>query len=140
MTFVHCQTERLELEKKKKGVNVMRFLRQRSLRRALSISVVLHLSQQISGINGVCVTPHSHSHSHSLLPSHPHPLPPSLPPQVLYYSTQIFSAAGVRHADVPTVVVGVVLVLFTLITVSGRGFRHSWVELCCLALSAGVSD
>jgi len=38
--------------------------------------------------------------------------------QVLYYSTQIFAAAGVSNGDIATVVVGLVLVVFTLILVS----------------------
>lgn len=39
--------------------------------------------------------------------------------QVLYYSTEIFTAAGVNHADIATVVVvGLTLVAFTIITVS----------------------
>ena len=38
--------------------------------------------------------------------------------QVLYYSTEIFAAAGVKHGDIATVVVvGLTLVTFTLITV-----------------------
>ena len=39
--------------------------------------------------------------------------------QVLYYSTEIFAAAGVKHGDIATVVVvGLTLVAFTLLTVS----------------------
>lgn len=37
---------------------------------------------------------------------------------MLYYSTEIFAAAGVKHGDIATVVVvGLTLVTFTLITV-----------------------
>ena len=37
--------------------------------------------------------------------------------QVLYYSTQVFTAAGVKDGDIATVVVVATLVVFTLITV-----------------------
>ena len=37
--------------------------------------------------------------------------------QVLYYSTQVFAAAGVKNGDIATVVVVAMLVVFTLITV-----------------------
>ena len=38
--------------------------------------------------------------------------------QIFYYSSEIFKAAGVPDDDVATVAVGVVLVVFTFITVS----------------------
>ena len=41
--------------------------------------------------------------------------------QVLYYSNDVFLAAGVKHADIATVVVvGLTLVAFTTLTVSTR--------------------
>lgn len=64
------------------------FFTRRSLRLPLLIGIVLHMSQQLSGIVGV-----------------------------LYYSTQIFENAGVQNGDVATVAVGVVLVIFTFILV-----------------------
>lgn len=42
--------------------------------------------------------------------------------QILYYSNDVFKAAGIPHPDIATVVtVGVVLVLVTLVVVSERG-------------------
>lgn len=39
--------------------------------------------------------------------------------QVLYYSNDVFLLAGVKHADIATVVVvGLTLVTFTIVTVS----------------------
>ncbi|XP_003383220.1 PREDICTED: solute carrier family 2, facilitated glucose transporter member 1-like [Amphimedon queenslandica] len=58
------------------------------LRRALAISIMLHLSQQITGIGSL-----------------------------LYYSSQIFKDAGVSDGDVATSVMGVVLVLGTIATI-----------------------
>lgn len=40
--------------------------------------------------------------------------------QIFYYSTDLFKAAGLSNGDIATVAVGVVLVIFTLITVSTR--------------------
>ena len=38
--------------------------------------------------------------------------------QVLYYSTEFFAAAGVKHGDIATVVVGLTLVMFSILAVS----------------------
>ena len=41
-----------------------------------------------------------------------------IPPiQVLFYSTEIFAAAGVQYSEVATVVVGITLFGFTVVTV-----------------------
>ena len=45
--------------------------------------------------------------------------------QVLYYSTEIFAAAGIKHGDIATVVAGVILVIFSVLAVS--------VTLCKMA-------
>ncbi len=47
------QEELEEMQRPKEKVNLMQFFVVPHLRLALVISVVLHLSQQLSGINGV---------------------------------------------------------------------------------------
>lgn len=37
---------------------------------------------------------------------------------MLFYSTEIFAAAGVQYSEVATIVVGLTLLTFTVITVS----------------------
>ncbi|XP_064401710.1 solute carrier family 2, facilitated glucose transporter member 3-like [Halichondria panicea] len=82
-------TEELEeLQKPKERLKFSNFLFRPSLRLAVIVSIVLHLSQQLSGIVGI-----------------------------FYYSTDLFKAAGLSNGDIATVAVGVVLVIFTLITV-----------------------
>ena len=49
--------------------------------------------------------------------------------QIIYYSTTIFSNAGIKNGDVATAVVGLILVLGTLAIVSARIF------VCDLSLS-----
>ena len=52
---------------------------------------------------------------------------------MLYYSTEIFAAAGVKHGDIATVVVvGLTLVTFTLITVRKTAFLLNFSSLCNL--------
>ena len=38
--------------------------------------------------------------------------------QVLFYSTEIFAAAGIKYSEVATIVVGITLLVFTVVTVS----------------------
>ena len=38
--------------------------------------------------------------------------------KVLFYSTEIFAAAGVQYSEVATIVVGLTLLTFTVVTVS----------------------
>ena len=38
--------------------------------------------------------------------------------KVLFYSTEIFKAAGVQYSEVATIVVGLTLLVFTIVTVS----------------------
>ena len=45
--------------------------------------------------------------------------------QVLFYSTDIFAAAGVQYSEVATVVVGITLLGFTIVTVSDASDRPS---------------
>jgi SP family facilitated glucose transporter-like MFS transporter 1 len=64
------------------------------------ISVVLHLSQQLSGINAV-----------------------------FYYSTDILRKSGIEHAQYATPVIGAIMVVMTLVSIpliemSGRRFLH----------------
>ena len=56
---------------------------------------------------------------------------------MLYYSTEIFAAAGVKHGDIATVVVvGLTLVTFTLITVRKTIiFFLNFSSLCNLLVS-----
>ncbi|XP_077998022.1 solute carrier family 2, facilitated glucose transporter member 1-like [Glandiceps talaboti] len=91
-----------EKEKKEEKIGVIELLRRKSLRKPLAISVIMQLSQQLSGIN-----------------------------VVLYYSTLVFISAGVsvdnsRYATVGT---GAMLVLVTIISVplmdrAGRRTLH----------------
>ena len=39
--------------------------------------------------------------------------------KVLFYSTEIFAAAGVPYSEVATIVVGITLLVFTIVTVTG---------------------
>ena len=43
--------------------------------------------------------------------------------QVLYYSTEIFAAAGIKHGDIATVVAGVTLVTFSVLAVSVTSYK-----------------
>ena len=82
----------------------------------MTLSIVLHLSQQLTGMIGVysylkILTNYFH---HFLLTS----TILLLILQVLFYSTDIFAAAGVQYSEVATVVVGITLLGFTIVTVS----------------------
>ncbi|XP_070548900.1 solute carrier family 2, facilitated glucose transporter member 3-like [Ptychodera flava] len=103
-----------EKEKSEEKIGIIELFRRRSLRRPLTISIILQLSQQLSGIN-----------------------------VVLYYSTLVFVSAGVSEVNsrYATVGTGAALVLVTLISVplmdkAGRRTLH----LCGLGVMflAGV--
>ncbi|XP_075912521.1 solute carrier family 2, facilitated glucose transporter member 1-like [Petromyzon marinus] len=81
-------------------VSVRHLFASRAFRQPLLIAVVLHLSQQFSGINAV-----------------------------FYYSTKMFTAAGVQHPGYATIGAGVVNVAFTVVSLflverAGRRTLH----------------
>lgn len=71
-------------------MSLLELMKSKQLRRPLEIAVVLHLSQQLSGINSV-----------------------------FYYSTIIFESAGISgdNAKIATVGIGSVMVLMTLVSI-----------------------
>ena len=50
--------------------------------------------------------------------------------QVLFYSTEIFAAAGVQYSEVATVIVGVTLLGFTIVTVRIILFTTATAAFC----------
>ena len=79
----------------------------------MMLSLVLHLSQQLSGMAGVRIMRQNYVKFALTIAIH---TCPSL--QVLFYSTEIFAAAGVPYSEVATIVVGITLLSFTIVTVS----------------------
>ncbi|XP_065896574.1 solute carrier family 2, facilitated glucose transporter member 1-like [Dysidea avara] len=69
-------------------LGLLDLIREPWMRWPLLISIGLHMSQQLSGINGI-----------------------------FYYSTDIFDTAGVTQPDLATILVGVVLVTVTIVSV-----------------------
>lgn len=83
-------------------MSILELFRTRALWTPLVVAVVMHLSQQFSGINGV-----------------------------LYYSTSIFESAGIGHAaaQYATLIVGVIMVAMTIVSIplmdrTGRRSLH----------------
>ena len=77
-----------EVEESAKHLKLMKFFTEPHLRRALAVSVVLHLAQQLSCTNGI-----------------------------FNYSNDIFQAAGISHLYLATAfTVGLVLVISTVVT------------------------
>ena len=118
VTSGYCilQKELKEVNSSKERVSLIQFVLLPYLRRAILVSIMLHLSQQLGGINGV--------RTEVLVVTilyHTQPLV-----QVLYYSNDIFTAAGIPHPDIATVLsVGLVLVLVTVLMVSTGTPSHS---------------
>ena len=56
--------------------------------------------------------------------------------QVLFYSTEIFAAAGVQYSEVATVIVGVTLLGFTIVTVSIDCKSFLYLLMDCVTGSA----
>lgn len=91
-------------ERSEAAVSLMEIFKSRSLRAPLIIGIMMHLSQQFSGINGV-----------------------------FYYSTSIFESAGweLEVAKKATIGIGGTMFLMTLVTVpimdrAGRRTLHLW--------------
>ncbi|XP_038047453.1 solute carrier family 2, facilitated glucose transporter member 3-like [Patiria miniata] len=102
-------------EQKEERISVLQLFKRSSLRRPLFISVIMQLSQQLSGITAV-----------------------------LYYSSLIFVAAGVSedNAKYATLSTGAVMVIMTIVSVplmdrSGRRLLHL-VGLGIMAVSAAL--
>ncbi|KAM4772250.1 solute carrier family 2, facilitated glucose transporter member 2 [Rhinophrynus dorsalis] len=79
--------EKEEAESEKK-VSIIQLFKSPNYRQPLLVSLVLHISQQFSGINGI-----------------------------FYYSTSIFSKAGISQPVYATIGVGVVNTIFTVVSV-----------------------
>ena len=63
--------------------------------------------------------------------------------QVLYYSTEIFAAAGIKHGDIATVVAGVTLVTFSVLAVRVTSCQIIQISaILCHAIDffSGISD
>ncbi|XP_071945587.1 solute carrier family 2, facilitated glucose transporter member 1-like isoform X2 [Antedon mediterranea] len=102
-------------EQKEDKVSVKQLFQMKSLRLPLIISIVMQLSQQLSGINGV-----------------------------LYYSTSIFEDAGIDpdKSAYATLSTGTVMVIMTIVTIplmdkTGRRTLHLW-GLGLMALWASI--
>jgi sugar porter (SP) family MFS transporter len=87
-TDEEIQEMQAELDNQQQRIKFGELLTINYMRRALFVSIGLHLAQQLSGISGI-----------------------------FYYSTSVFKLAGVNDADIATVAVGLVLVIVTFITV-----------------------
>ncbi|XP_066518502.1 solute carrier family 2, facilitated glucose transporter member 2 isoform X2 [Hoplias malabaricus] len=85
--LVEMQVEKEALEKEEK-ISLFRLIRSSIYRKQLCVALTLHLSQQFSGINAI-----------------------------FYYSTGIFQRAGVSQPVYATIGVGVVNMIFTLVSV-----------------------
>ena len=106
------------MERPREKMSLLQLITVPHLRRAITVSVVLHLTQQLGGINGVrenlvfVCDDHYQFTALALL---------FCAPQILYYSNDVFRAAGIPHPDVATVgTVGVVLSLITFVAVSSN--------------------
>ncbi|GCC33469.1 hypothetical protein chiPu_0011938 [Chiloscyllium punctatum] len=82
--------EKEEIQKEKK-VSVAQLFCSSNYRQPLTVALMLHISQQLSGINAI-----------------------------FYYSTSIFRTAGLSHPVYATIGVGVVNIIFTVVSVSSQ--------------------
>ncbi|XP_038672517.1 solute carrier family 2, facilitated glucose transporter member 2 [Scyliorhinus canicula] len=110
------QIEEMKKEKediqKQKKITVMELFRTPSCRQPIIIALMMHLSQQFSGINAI-----------------------------FYYSTAIFKQAGLTEPVYATIGVGVVNIIFTVISVflvEHTGRRSLYITglagMCCCAV------
>ncbi|XP_078060490.1 solute carrier family 2, facilitated glucose transporter member 2 [Mustelus asterias] len=103
--------EKEEIQKEKK-MTVMQLFRSSSYRQPIIVALMLHISQQFSGINAI-----------------------------FFYSTAIFKQANLLHPVYATIGVGVVNIIFTMISVflverAGRRslYMMGLAGMCCCAV------
>ncbi|XP_051556171.1 solute carrier family 2, facilitated glucose transporter member 2 [Myxocyprinus asiaticus] len=113
--IAEMQAEKEEAMKEAK-VSILRLLRASVYRRQLFVALMMHLSQQFSGINAI-----------------------------FYYSTSIFQTAGVGQPVYATIGVGVINIIFTLVSVVlvDRAGRRTLTliglgGMCCCAVAMTV--
>lgn len=103
------EKRKMEMERK---VSILELFRSPAYRQPIVISILLQLSQQLSGINAV-----SSSCFHPLWVD-PSPVDHFAPSgQIFYYSTSIFMKAGVQSPVYATIGAGVVNCAFTVVSV-----------------------
>lgn len=113
------EKRKMEMERK---VSILELFRSPAYRQPIIISILLQLSQQLSGINAVSTSSSRRLHSFWINPSSIDRLPPS--GQIFYYSTSIFMKAGVQSPVYATIGAGVVNCAFTIVSVIT--FMSSW--------------
>lgn len=113
------EKRKMEMERK---VSILELFRSPAYRQPIIISILLQLSQQLSGINAVSASSSRRLHSFWINPSSIDRLPPS--GQIFYYSTSIFMKAGVQSPVYATIGAGVVNCAFTIVSVIT--FMSSW--------------
>ncbi|XP_039992663.1 solute carrier family 2, facilitated glucose transporter member 2 [Xiphias gladius] len=114
----HLEEMRREKEAadKEPKVSILSLIRSSVYRRQLFVALMMHLSQQLSGINAI-----------------------------FYYSTAIFARAGVAHPVYATIGVGAINTIFTLVSVAlvdKAGRRTLTIAglggMCCCAVAMTV--
>lgn len=105
------EKRKMEMERK---VSILELLRSPLYRQPIVISILLQLSQQLSGINAVSARG-SCFRLFWMSPSSFDRLSPS--GQIFYYSTSIFMKAGVQSPVYATIGAGVVNCAFTVVSV-----------------------
>ncbi|XP_065132417.1 solute carrier family 2, facilitated glucose transporter member 2 isoform X1 [Paramisgurnus dabryanus] len=113
--IAEMQAEKEEAMKEAK-MSILRLLRSSVYRKQLFVALMMHLSQQFSGINAI-----------------------------FYYSTAIFQTAGVGQPVYATIGVGVINIIFTLVSVAlvDRAGRRTLTliglaGMCCCAVAMTV--
>ncbi|XP_076013761.1 solute carrier family 2, facilitated glucose transporter member 2 [Genypterus blacodes] len=109
------QREKEEAEKQAR-VSILSLIRSSVYRNQLFVALMMHLSQQLSGINAI-----------------------------FYYSTAIFARAGVAQPDYATIGVGVINAVFTMVSVAlvDKAGRRTLTlvglgGMCCCAIAMTV--
>uniref|UniRef100_A0A8P4GNY9 Solute carrier family 2 member 2 n=1 Tax=Dicentrarchus labrax TaxID=13489 RepID=A0A8P4GNY9_DICLA len=99
-------------------VSILSLIRSSVYRQQLIVALMMHLSQQLSGINGI-----------------------------FYYSTAIFARAGVAQPVYATIGVGVINTIFTMVSVAlvDKAGRRTLTlvglgGMCCCAIAMTVGD
>lgn len=106
------EKRKMEMERK---VSILELFRSPVYRQPIVISILLQLSQQLSGINAVSPS-HDRFRSKQIAPASIDHLNPS--GQIFYYSTSIFMKAGVQSPVYATIGAGVVNCAFTVVSVT----------------------
>lgn len=120
------EKRKMEMERK---VSILELFRSAAHRQPTVISILLQLSQQLSGINAVSASASAGRFPFFWIPpSSVDPLAPS--GQIFYYSTSIFMKAGVQSPVYATIGAGVVNCAFTVVSVIQ--FIRPWLRCATL--------